>query len=558
MRTVCWIVVWSLGVGLVTVRSAPGNYAGRVVQHEPLTATATTLTNPVVVLGEPSRVTDDPDPLWGGLWPVNPFGGPYLQDQILQLEAGASLTVEMQRPVLNHPDNPHGIDFLVFGNAFFQLNGDWTTTSGSLGGTNEGSTRISVSVDGQTFYVLDPTFAPLVDTWFPTDGQGDFGMPVNPVLGTEDFSGQDLAGVRLLYGGSGGGTGYDLSWAADELGASVELPWVRFVRFEQTEGRSQLDAVSAVHPHRTLFEDFSAAPADHGWQTHGDDTLFNWDPLAEELEITWDSSRPNSYFHRTLGTVLSREDDFLLSVDLRLDSIAPGTTEGKPAAFQIALGLVELGSATRPGLFRGTGMNAEAGPRNVLEFDYFPDGGFGATLSPVLVSSNNQFVAEFAYPVELPLDQWVRIVLDYSAESGMLRTRLLSEDQVFQKIDPVTLTPQFTDFRFDTVAICSYSDEGQSPDFPQGSVRAQGAVDNLLVVVPDLPVEGLQGRWDNESWTTDVRVQPGWKYNLERTPDFQAWTVVDTRTPANAGLETLVDPTPEPGHGFYRVQAIKP
>jgi len=558
MRTVCRMAACGLGVGLVTVMSAPGNYAGRVVHHEPSTATSTSLTNPVVVLGEPSRVTDDPDPVWGGLWPVNPFGGPYLADQILQLDTGASLTVEMQRPVLNDPENPYGMDFLVFGNAFFQLNSDWTTTSGFLGGANEGSTRISVSADGQTFYALNPALASVVDTWFPTDGQGDFGMPVNPVLGAEDFAGRNLTGVRQLYDGSGGGTGYDVSWAVDEQGTSVHLPWVRFVRFEQADDQAQLDAVSGVVPRRTLFEDFSAQPADHGWQIHGDDALFNWDPVAEHLEVTWDSSRPNSYFHHPLGTVLSRADDFLLSFDLRLNSIAPGTTEGKPAAFQIALGLVEFESATRPGLFRGTGMDAEAGPRNVLEFDYFPDGGFGATLSPVVVSGNNQFVAEFAYPVELPIDQWVRIVLDYSAENGTLQSQVLSEDQIFHRIDPVTLTPEFNDFRFDSVAICSFSDEGQSPDFPQGSVRAQGVVDNLLVVLPDLPVDSLQGGWNEGSWTVEVRTQPGWEYHLERTLDLQAWTVVDTRTAVGVGRETFVDPAPLTGRGFYRVRAIKP
>ena len=50
---------------------------------------------------------------------------------------------------------------------------------------------------------------------------------------------------------------------------------------------------------------------------------------------------------------------------------------------------------------RGTGVNAINGARNALEFDYFPDSGFGATISPTILSSNNQFVTEFAFPLEL-------------------------------------------------------------------------------------------------------------------------------------------------------------
>jgi hypothetical protein len=548
------------GVALVVAEGDSGNFAGRVVHHDPGVVDSISLTNPLVVLGEPSRVTDDPDPVWGGLWPVDPFGGPYLAGQILQLDEGASLTVEMERPLFDDPANPYGIEFLVYGNAFFQLNADWTTTSGFLGGTNEGVTRISVSADGQTYYPLDPGNAPAVDTWFPTDGQGDFGVPIDPTLNTEDFAGRDLEGVRQLYDGSGGGTGYDLSWAVDEAGTPAHLPWVRFIRFEQIEGKAQLDAISGAPPRRTFFEDFSDAPSDEdrGWRIHGDHGRFWWDADAEYLEVTWDSSWPNSYYHHPLATVLSRVDNFALSFDLRLDSITPGTTEGKPAAFQIAVGLLELESATRAGMFRGTGVDPEAGPRNVLEFDYFPDGGFGATLSPVIVSSENQFAAEFAFPVELPLGQWVRVVLHYSAEKRVLQSQVLSNDLTLHPLNDVTLTSEFGDFRFDTVAVCCYSDEGQNPQFSQGSVTAVGALDNVLVVMPDAPIDVLEGGWSGESWRVVTRTQPGWNYTLERTSTFESWSVVDTFEAVGAGQQTLVDPMPLAEHGFYRVQAVKP
>lgn len=558
MRQVLLIAAWGMGWAALTAGGGEGNYASRIAGYETIPSPPTPLTNSAVVLGEPSRWTDDPHPEWGGVWPVDPFGGPYLQSQILQLDAGASLTVEMQRPVWDDPEHPYGLDFLVFGNAFLQLNGDWTTTSGLLGGRNEGSTRVSVSADGQTFYALMPDRAAVIDSWFPTDGEGDFGVPVDPALRGEDFAGADLSGVRQRYGGSGGGTGFDLGWAVDEQGGAVHCPWIRYVRFEQMDGPAQLDAVSGVAPRPILFEDFKDAPAEEGWRVHGDAALFEWNAAAGYLDVTWDSSRSNSYFHRPLNTVLSRVDDFVLSFDLRLDSIVPGFTEGKPAAFQLALGLVEFDSAVRPGFFRGTGMNAESGPRNVLEFDYFPDAGFGATLSPVLVSSNNQFAVEFDFPVELPVGQWITVVLDYSPSDGVIRSRILSDGQVFYTLSPVTLDAEFTDFRFDTIAICSYSDAGQNPQFAQGSVLAHGAVDNVMVVLPDAPLDLIEGGWSEGGWIADISTQPGWVYELERTFDFQTWTVVETHHAVLSGKHRFSDSAPDLTRAFYRVRATKP
>ena len=45
-----------------------------------------------------------------------------------------------------------------------------------------------------------------MDGFFPTDGLGDFSRPLNPGLTSANFAGRDLAGIRELYAGSGGGT----------------------------------------------------------------------------------------------------------------------------------------------------------------------------------------------------------------------------------------------------------------------------------------------------------------------------------------------------------------
>ena len=197
-------------------------------------------------LGEPSRVIPGE---FGG--PVDPFNAPWQTDQIVSVGTGGSLTIRFDAPVRNAPTNPHGLDFLVFGSsAFVIVNGDYSgggVTDGSLFGDNAGgASRVSVSTDGTRFFMLDPTLAPGVDGWFPTDGQGDFRLPVDPALREADFAGRTLAGIRELYAGSGGGIGYDLAWARDEEGRPVTLESVEYVRIDVLAGRAEIDAFTAV------------------------------------------------------------------------------------------------------------------------------------------------------------------------------------------------------------------------------------------------------------------------------------------------------------------------
>ncbi|HMO67028.1 MAG TPA: PEP-CTERM sorting domain-containing protein, partial [Verrucomicrobiota bacterium] len=202
-------------------------------------------TNTAALLGEPSRVTPDP---FGG--PVDPFSPPWQPGQLLSLGAGGSVTVQFGAPVRDDPANPFGLDFLIFGSAgFIPPSGDSPgggLTAGPLFAHHTGETRVSVSPDGGSWYVLDPALAPTVDGFWPTDGQGDFTRPVNPALTAADFDGQGLAGIRALYAGSGGGTGYDLAWARDGASQPVALGQIEYLRIEVLSGRADVDAVSAV------------------------------------------------------------------------------------------------------------------------------------------------------------------------------------------------------------------------------------------------------------------------------------------------------------------------
>ena len=202
-------------------------------------------------LGEPSRVTPG---LYGG--PVDPFNSAYLSSQVVSIGAGGSLTLQFTAPILNNPANAFGRDFNIFGNAGFVITNeysletfDWVgtpATDGSLYGADATSTRVSVSSDGVNFYTLNPAFAPLVDSLFPTDGIGDFGLPLNPSFNAASFAGKTLADIRALYNGSGGGASYDISWAQDGLGQNVSLTSIEFVRVEVLTGNAEIDGIVAV------------------------------------------------------------------------------------------------------------------------------------------------------------------------------------------------------------------------------------------------------------------------------------------------------------------------
>lgn len=243
----------SLGAALVlaTAPLAWGQFATEVVSYSPGTGFATEFgtgagyTNTAAALGEPSRVTPGD---FGG--PVDPFSPPYLASQLLSVGQGGAVTFRFDVPLRNDPMNPWGLDFLVFGGAGLVIaNGDFSgggISDGSLFGGGDAVTRVSVSLDGSTFYRLDPGLAPSVESGFPTDGQGDFTRPVDSAWRLTDLAGLTLGGIRSRYAGSGGGTAYDLSWARDAGGAPVNLAGASLVRVEVLSGRVEIDGVAAV------------------------------------------------------------------------------------------------------------------------------------------------------------------------------------------------------------------------------------------------------------------------------------------------------------------------
>lgn len=247
-------VATTLSLSLSSEGQSQPNYAAEVLGYSPGTGAAVGYQDPASALGEPSRVTPGE---FGG--PVDPFSGPWQSSQLVSLGTAGSLTVRFQYPVLNLAENPHGLDFLVFGSAAFLIvNGDFSgggVTDGSLFGAATGPTRVSVSTDGSQFFTLDASLAPVLDGFFPTDGSGDFSKAVPPGLKESDFNGLGLSGIRGLYAGSGGGTGFDIGWARNPDGSPAFLESVQFVRIDVLSDRAEIDGFSAVPepaPHTLL------------------------------------------------------------------------------------------------------------------------------------------------------------------------------------------------------------------------------------------------------------------------------------------------------------------
>jgi hypothetical protein len=213
-------------------------WADAVVLYNP--GDATGYTNSSVILGEPTRTT--------AAWPagtesVRMTVGPWQDSEILKIGNGGCLIVSFDSPVENDPLNPFGIDLLVFTNAAF-MSSDWPDNK-TIDGTDGKVTvfggvlgTISVSQDGLNWYrvtSLGPVFpmhgylSDEADAYAAGATPTDYTRPVDPSLSLDDFAGLSLADALVLYGGSGGGLGIDLS---NLDGGTITLSSISFVKIE--------------------------------------------------------------------------------------------------------------------------------------------------------------------------------------------------------------------------------------------------------------------------------------------------------------------------------------
>jgi len=250
-------------------------------------------------LGAPARACR----LYGGAYGwVNPALPPVDANDLVSVgttdpqKGPAAIKLKFDHRVCDDPRNPYGIDLIVFGNALFEADTTdyWVVSTDprtrSIVGFYEEPGLVSVAqyVDGPWSRPLSrradsfaPTAARKWDTSVSPACWGEWldpTKPVDPNLKASDFYGKTVAQAIEMYGGSAGGTGFDISEA--------NMPWIQYVKIEQEELYVvlEVDAVSDVAAPGDVnydtfvnMQDFAAVAA--GWK--GDfrdvsDVTGNW------------------------------------------------------------------------------------------------------------------------------------------------------------------------------------------------------------------------------------------------------------------------------------------
>jgi len=245
-------------VAVAPAIASGSSFPAEVVSHSADLDGSRLYNDPQAVLGEPTTWNADCHavsmvcPAWG----TNESG----DKVITTLTDGSYIIVKFDHRVEDDPDNPLGIDFLVFGNAFYQGSGSVTpdtdmetyhiTNAG--GGVDPGdSVNVAVSQDGTNWYYYSS--GPYGDTGYPTNAKKwdrinhqwgdllDFTKPIDPSIDPAHFINKCVADViDNYYCGSGGGTGFDLA----ESGYS----WIQYIKVygDASHAGGEIDAFADV------------------------------------------------------------------------------------------------------------------------------------------------------------------------------------------------------------------------------------------------------------------------------------------------------------------------
>jgi hypothetical protein len=207
-------------------------------------------------------------------------------------------------------------------------------------------------------------------------------------------------------------------------------------------------------------------------------------------------------------------------------------------------------------MFRGTGINAVHGPRNLVEFTYFPDSGFGATVAPTIITDKNQIYFSGNYPLEMLGGEQYEIELKFDPTQQTLYTTLIRNGESLP-LKPLHFSASETDFVLNAFALSSYSDAGQSSQF-SGSIRAEAQIDTIRLLWPTVPVPSLSVILQEADLLFSFTAEKGWLYSLQSSVDFIRWEQLKEISVRENGELKVLHPF-EPGAArFFRLHLRKP
>lgn len=293
----------------------------------------------------------------------------------------------------------------------------------------------------------------------------------------------------------------------------------------------------------TFVERFAADPLQNGWQIYGDTNLFQWDSTNQVLDVTWDSTQPDSYFYLPLGKTLTITDSFCIVIDLQLNDAA---TTGYGS--ELGIGLLNFSDATNSNYLRTWGTLP-----NVFEFDYFPPDNYGdlASDDATLVDAEGNFNFSFAN-VALDSGLTCQILLLRQSNSASISGEIFTNGQWMTSL-PLFFSDVPTNdsgaFQLDTLSISSYAGDGFGDD-----LLAHGDVSKIAVASP-LPVQTIQALAPGQvQFISDTN----WLYTLEQSSDLQNWSPAAPATSGNGTNLVLQATNLPPDKMFYRVGAGLP
>ena len=240
-----------------------------------------------------------------------PIGGGTITANLSSLVSlggfGGSITLAFDHPVQDDPDNPLGLDFIVFGNAFYLAgNPDRRWAEAALveisfdANANGLADDAWYTIPGSALtppitLPLPPAFnGPVVENTSGTQAETHWGYAdLSPTLLLGDTNADNAiddpsADPGAFYtvpddpmttgvdAGSGGGDAFDIAWAIDPVtGAPANLSAFHFIRITSAvdyssttfgENSAEIDAVADVRPINTCIADVNGdgmlSPAD--------------------------------------------------------------------------------------------------------------------------------------------------------------------------------------------------------------------------------------------------------------------------------------------------------